>query len=109
MLVATLLVAPVQQAGAAVGCAKCDESNAASLLVELQEQELPALQANVSKIRDPKMESVVESKLSSIETEVAMLAESYDQGTIKAASLARSANRVIGEIASLKSQMRANE
>lgn len=109
-LIATMLIAPVQQASAAsVGCAKCDENNAASLLVELQEQELPALQANVSKIRDPKIGSAVESKLSSIETEVAMLAESYDQGKMPASGLARSANRVISEIATLKGEMRANE
>ncbi len=59
-LIAALLLVPAHQASAGasasgvnVGCVKCTESNAASLLVELQEQELPALQANISKIQDP--------------------------------------------------------
>jgi hypothetical protein len=111
-LIAALLLVPAQQASAgvsvpSVGCVKCNERNAASLLVELQEQELPALQANISKIRDPKVGSMVESKLDAIETEVAMLAE--NEAKMPPSGLARSANRVISEIAALKSEMRAHE
>ncbi len=111
-LIAALLLVPAHQAsagasGPGVGCVKCDEKNAASLLVELQEQELPALQANVSKIRDPKMGSLVESKLAAIETEVAMLAE--NEAKMPPSGLAKSANRVISEIAALKREMRAHE
>ncbi len=52
---------------------------------------------------------MVESKLDAIETEVAVLAEAYDQGKMPPSGLARSANRVISEIAALKSEMRAHE
>ncbi|MEO2191772.1 MAG: hypothetical protein ABGY24_04965 [bacterium] len=111
-LITSLLLVPAHQAsagasGPGVGCVKCDERNAASLLVELQEQELPALQANVSKIRDPDVGSVVESKLDAIETEVAMLAE--NEAKMPPSGLAKSANRVISEVAALKREMRAHE
>lgn len=106
ILAACLLLAPVQPATASP-TARTDDP--AALLVELQEAELPALQSNVSKIIDPAVSSDVEKKLSTIQIEVANLAEGYDQGKIRPNGLISKENRIMRSISSLKSEMRAHE
>ena len=83
--------------------------NPAALLVEIQETELPGLQSDVGKIRDPTVGAKVERRLNELEAEVATIAEKYEQGKIIPAGLAIQTSHVLNELNSLKGEMRAHE
>ena len=103
LLAATLLVASV------LPPAHAANGNPAALLVEIQETELPGLQSDVGKIRDPTVGAKVERRLNELEAEVATIAEKYEQGKIIPAGLAIQTSHVLNELNSLKGEMRAHE
>jgi len=103
VLAATMLVASV------LPPAHAANGNAAALLVEIQETELPGLQSDVGKINDPTVGAKVERRLNEIEAQVATIAEKYEQGKIIPAGLAIQTSQVLNDLNRLKGEMRAHE